>query len=215
MKLKQRFELLRHDKPLAMILLLHILLCGCHIYHSLISPTHYNIYLRAGGCLLIAVMIFFGGRKGMSYGMLVYACALTYINTFYNYGSIFFMLVSIGANPKLKKPAIILYSVNAIISFSLQHLLVLSGAIHGIYILLFFVLISYVFSVHTPDKLNLTVDEENILKEMLKGKKQKEIELFSQPTITMKLKHARERNMCDSTAELVTKYKKEFKSSDK
>ena len=70
----------------------------------------------------------------------------------------------------------------------------------------------YVFSVHVPEKLNLTEDEKSILKEMADGKKQKEIDLFSQPTITTKLKNARERNLCTSTNELVYKYKSELEN---
>ena len=210
--LKQRYQLLKHDRILAMILLLHLMLALCHIYHSFLSPTHYHIYLRAGGCLTVALLIFLFGRKGLSVGMMLYACSLIYVNTFYNYGSIFFILVAAGANPKIEKPATVLYLINMVISFSLQKLLVFSAAIHVVYIVLFTLCIRYVFKVNTPDKLNLTADEENILSEMAKGKRQKEVDLFSQPTITMKLKHARERNMCESTGELLSKFKKELKS---
>lgn len=210
--LKQRYQLLKHDRILAMILLLHLMLALCHIYHSFLSPTHYHIYLRAGGCLAVALLIFLFGRKGLSVGMMLYACSLIYVNTFYNYGSIFFILVAVGANPKIEKPATVLYLINMVISFSLQKLLVFSAAIHVVYIVLFTLCIRYVFKVNTPDKLNLTTDEENILSEMAKGKRQKEVDLFSQPTITMKLKHARERNMCESTGELLSKFKKELKS---
>lgn len=211
-KLKQRCLLLKNDRLLLMILLLHLVLAVCHIYHSFISPTHYHIYLRFGGCLLIAALIFLFGRKGLSYGLLVYACSLIYVNTFYNYGSIFFILVAIGANPKIKIPAVILYAINVAVSFSLQKLLVFSATIHIVYFILFALCIMYVFSVHVPEKLNLTEDEKSILKEMADGKKQKEIDLFSQPTITTKLKNARERNLCTSTNELVYKYKSELEN---
>lgn len=214
MRLKQRIDLLRNDKILSMLFILHLILAVCHIYHSFISPTHYHIYLRAGGCLVIAILIFLLGRKGLSYGLAIYACALIYVNTFYNYGSIFFILVAIGANPKIEKPAIIIYLINMVISFSMQKLLVFSASIHVVYILLFALCIRYVFKVNTPDKLNLTEDERAILKELYGGKKQKEIDLFSQPTITAKIKNARERNMCDTTAELVAKYTLEIEKSN-
>ena len=208
-KLKQKYELLKNDRILSMIFLLHLILAMCHLYHSFISPTRYHIYLRAGGCLLIAVLIFIFGRKGLSYGMTMYACALIYVNTFFNYGSIFFILVAIGANPKTKKQIMLLYLVNMVVSFSMQKLLVFSAAIHIVYIILFALCIRYVFKVNTPDKLNLTEDEKAILGELAKDKLQKEIDLFSQQTISQKLKNARERNMCDSTAELVSKFKDE------
>ena len=41
----------------------------------------------------------------MSVGFVLYACSLIYINTFYNYGTIFFLLIAYGAYPKIKIPA--------------------------------------------------------------------------------------------------------------
>ena len=67
--------------------------------------------------------------------------------------------------------------------------------------------LQYVFKVNKPNKLNLTEDEKKILDELAKGKIQKEIDLFSQQTISQKIKNARERNMCETTGELVEKFK--------
>lgn len=204
--LDQKVELLKNDKILLMIFLLHIVLTVCHICHSFLSDIQYHAYMRAGCCLLIAILIFFFGRIGLSYGFVIYACILAYFNTFYNYGSIFFTLIAIGANPKMKKCFIGVLLLNVIISFSLQRLIVFSFAIQVIYFALYYLCTKYVFTVHGPDKLNLTEDEKIILDELLSGKKQKEIEQYSQPTITHKLKNARERNLIETTAELLTKY---------
>ena len=87
-----------------------------------------------------------------------------------------------------------------------------SGVIHAIYLVLFYYCISYVFKVNPPTKLNLAEDEQMILNEMLAGKKQKEIDLYSQQTITAKLKTMRERNMCDSTSTLLARYAVEKES---
>ncbi|MBR6081248.1 MAG: hypothetical protein IKP60_13985 [Treponema sp.] len=138
---------------------------------------------------------------------------LIYVNTFYNYGSIFLILVSIGAYPKIQKTAVIVYLVNVAISFSFQHLLVFSAAIHVVYIILFWLCTKYVFKVNSPEKLNLTDDEKKILKELLDGKMQKEIDLFSPQTVTAKLKNARERNMVETTPELLSKYAAENNKS--
>ena len=120
-----------------MIFFLHLVLAVCHLCHNFMSETKYHGDLRTAGCILIAVLIFFRGRQGMSFGFLIYACMLIYVNTFYNYGSIFLILVSIGAYPKIQKTAVIVYLVNVAISFSFQHLLVFSAAIHVVYIILF------------------------------------------------------------------------------
>ena len=208
-RLRQRYLLLVNDKFLLIIFLLHLLVIICHVSQNYLSDIQYHWYLRAGGCGIIAFLIFLGGRKGLSYGLTVYACALIYINTFYNYGSIFFILVAMGANPKRQIPIAVVFLINVIISFSLKHLIVISFIIQLTYAVLFYLCMKYVFKIHTPETLNLTEDEKKILQELAKGKLQKEIDLFSEQTITHKMKNARERNMCNSTAELVEKFKKE------
>ena len=208
--LKSKIELLYNDKELFKIFLLHILLIGLHVYENYVGNIEYHWYLRAGGCGLIALSIFFFGRKGLSYALVIYSCTLIYVNNFYNYATIFFMLVAIGANPKLKKVAPWIYLVNVVISFTLKRLGIIPFLIHVIYIIMFYTKVAYVFAINTPKKLNLTESEKEILNELAKGKLQKEIDLYSQQTISHKVKNARERNMCDTTAELVEKYKQEI-----
>ena len=207
--LKSRVVLLKNDKELLKIFLLHILLIALHVYENYVGTIEYHWYIRAGGCGLISLFIFFLGRKGLSYALVVYSCVLVYINNFYNYATIFFMLIAIGANPKIKKFAPWIYLVNVVVSFTLKRLGIVPFLIHVTYIFMFYTKMSYVFSVNKPEVLNLTEDEKAILQELLSGKKQKEIDLYSQTTITAKIKNARERNMCDSTADLLVKFGKE------
>ena len=119
------------------------------------------------------------------------------------------MLIAIGANPKLKKVAPWIYLANVVISFSLKRLDIVAFLIHIIYVFMFQIKMNYVFAINKPTVLNLTDDEKAILSELAKGKLQKEIDLFSEQTITHKLKNARERNMCNSTGELVEKFRQE------
>lgn len=72
---------------------------------------------------------------------------------------------------------------------------------------MFYTKTGYVFAIHKPETLHLTEDEKKILDELAKGKLQKEIDFFSEQTISAKLKHARERNMLETTADLILKYK--------
>lgn len=180
-----------------------------HFYEYKTSSIEYHWYLRAGGCGIISLFIFLFGRKGLSYGLLIYSCSLVYVNMFYNYATIFFMLIAIGANPKLKKFAPWIYLINVVISFSIKRLDIVAFLIHIVYVFMFQIKMNYVFAINKPEKLNLTKDEIDILKELAKGKLQKEISLFSEQTITHKIKSARERNMCSSTGELVEKFKQE------
>jgi DNA-binding NarL/FixJ family response regulator len=106
----------------------------------------------------------------------------------------------------LNKIALWIYLANVVISFDLKRLGIVAFLIHLVYVKMFQIKMNYVFAINKPEKLNLTEDEKAILSELAKGKLQKEIELFSEQTITHKLKNARERNMCNSTAELVSKF---------
>lgn len=208
-KLKQKYLLLINDKDLLHIFLLHLLLIVLHFYEHKTSDIEYYWYLRASGCGVIALCIFLFGRKGLSYGLLIFSCSLVYVNMFYNYATIFFMLIAIGANPKLRKIAPWIYFANVVISFDLKRLGIVAFLIHLVYVKMFKIKINYVFAINKPTALNLTEDEKAILTELAKGKLQKEIGLFSEQTITHKIKSARERNMCSSTGELVEKFKKE------
>lgn len=205
-KLKQRCDLLKNDKSLLMIFFLHLLLIVLHVYENYVGSIEYYWYLRAGGCSLISFCIFFFGRKGLSFALLVFSCVLVYINNFYNYATIFFMLIAVGANPKLRKVAPWIYLVNVIVSFTLKRLGIIPFVIHVVYMFMFQIKVNYVFSVNKPETLNLTDDEKLILDELLDGKMQKEINLYSQQTITAKIKSARERNLCETTAELMSMY---------
>ena len=207
--LKNRIELLKNDKELAKIFFLHLLLIALHIYEEYVGTIEYHWYLRAGGCAVISLMIFMFGRKGLSYGLVIFSCSLVYINNFYNYATIFFMLIAIGANPKIKKVAPWIYLVNVVIAYTMKRLGIIPFLIHCTYITMFYTKINYVFKVNTPDKLNLTDDERKILDLKLQGFQQKEIDIFSQQTISAKMKSARERNLCETTEELMAKYAKE------
>ena len=210
--LKSRIELLANDKDLLKILILHLLLIVLHVYENYVGEIEYHWYLRAGGCGLIALCIFLFGRKGLSYGLIVYSCTLVYVNNFYNYATIFFMLIAIGANPKLRKVAPWIYLVNIVISYTLKRLGIIPFLIHCTYVVMFYTKMGYIFSVNKPETLNLTDDERQILDLKLQGKMQKEIDLFSPQTITAKMKSARERNLCETTEELMAKYAKEKES---
>lgn len=207
--MKSRIELLKNDKELLKIFLLHLVLIALHVYENYVGEIEYHWYLRAGGCGLISMMIFLFGRKGLSYGLVAYSCTLVYINNFYNYATIFFMLIAIGANPKIKKFAPWIYLLNVVIAYTMKRLGIIPLLIHVTYIFMFYTKMSYVFSVNKPEKLNLTDDERKILDLKLQGKQQKEIDLFSQQTITAKIKSARERNLCETTEELMSKYSRE------
>ena len=207
--LRNRIELLKNDKQLALIMLLHIVLIGLHVYEWKVGDIEYYWYLRAGGCGVIALFIFLFGRKGLAWSLVIFACTLVYINNFYNYATIFFVLVAMGADPKLRKVAPWIYLVNVFVAYTMKRLGITPFMIHLIYCVMFYTKMNYVFAIHKPERLNLTDSERQILDLKLQGKMQKEIDLYSPQTITAKMKSARERNLCETTEELMAKYAKE------
>lgn len=213
--IKNRIKLLKNDTELAKLLFCHLLLIVLHYFEYRTTDVQYFWYLRAGGCALIAVLIFFIGRTGLAYGLFVFSCTLVYINNFYNYATIFFMYIAIGANPKLRKIAPWIYILNVIISYKLKNLDIIAFCIHCVYTVMFGIKINYVFIPNKPEVLNLTEDEKIILEELAKGKLQKQIEGYHQNTVTKYLRNAMERNMCKTKTELLQKYMATMESQDK
>ena len=204
--IKNRINLLKNDKDLAKLLFCHLLLIVLHVCEYYTTDIQYFWYLRAGGCALISVLIFFIGRQGLAYGLFIYGCTLVYVNNFYNYATIFFIYIAAGANPKLKKVAPWIYIANVAIAFKLKNLDIIAFCIHCIYTVMFGIKINYVFIPNKPETLNLTEDEKFILSELAKNKLQKQIEGYHQNTITKYIKNAMDRNMCKTKAELLHKY---------
>lgn len=213
--IKNRIKLLKNDTELAKLIFCHLLLIVLHYFEYRTTDVQYFWYLRAGGCALIAVLIFFFGRNGLAYGLFIFSCTLVYINNFYNYATIFFMYIAIGANPKLRKVAPWIYILNVIISYKLKNLDIIAFCIHCVYTVMFGIKINYVFIPNKPEVLNLTEDEKIILEELAKGKLQKQIEGYHQNTVTKYLRNAMERNMCKTKTELLQKYMATMESQDK
>ena len=205
-----KIKALREDKELFKLFLCHLLLVLLHYYEYKTENIEYFWYLRAGGCALISIMIFFMGSTGLAYGLFIFACTLIYVNKFYNYATIFFIHTAIGANPKLKKIGPYIYIANVAISFKLQHLDIIAFCIHVIYTVMFGIKINYVFIPKKAAKLNLTEDEKLVLEELACGKLQKEIEQFTENQVTQILKNAVSRNMCKSKTELMQKYMTQY-----
>ena len=208
MTLKKRYEILKSDKVLFLIFLIHLLLVFFHFAYSFYAST-WQSYLRGGFCFLIAVSTFFFLRKGFSISILLYAYVLLYFNNFFNYTSFLFVLFAIYCTPKLQKYAVILYALNVFVAFAARNLAILTLGIHGLNCFLFYTCAKYLFAAITPATLLLTEDERIVLQELAKGKLQKEIQQFSENRVTQILKNAMSRNRCKTKTELLHKFIKE------
>lgn len=208
MAIGKKYKVLKSDKVLFGIFLIHLLLAFSHFMYSF-QTEYYQCYIRCGFCLFIAASTFLFLRKGFSISILIYGCVLLYFNNFFNYTSFLFVLFSIYCTPKIQNIAILLYAVNVFIAFTVRNFEIMTLGIHGLNCFLFYSCAKYLFAAISPSTLILTDEEKLILEEMSKGKMQKEIDGFSQNTITKHLKNAMERNLCKTKAELMQKFIKE------
>ncbi|MBP5785252.1 MAG: hypothetical protein J6W16_06700 [Methanobrevibacter sp.] len=69
-----------------------------------------------------------------------------------------------GADPKLKKVAPVVYLINVFVAYTIKRLGITPFMIHLIYCVMFYTKINYVFAIHKPEKLNLTDSERQWLK---------------------------------------------------
>lgn len=207
LSLRKRVQIVKSDKVLLSIILIHLLLAFFHFAYSFFSE-HQQCYIRCGFCVFIAISSFFFLRKGFSLSILAYGCVLLYFNNFFNYTSFLFVLFAIYCTPAMQKPALLLYAMNVFIALALKNCEIMTLGIHGMNCFLFYTCAKYLFAAKTPELL-LTDDERKVIAELATGKLQKEIDLFSQNTITKLLKNAMERNICKTKAELIHKYLKE------
>ena len=208
MTLKKRYQIVRSDKVLFAIFLIHLLLAFFHIAYSFYTE-YPQCYIRCGFCLAIAIATFFFLRTGFSYSILIYAYVLVYFNNFFNYTSFLFVLFAIYCNPKIKNNALLIYALDVFVVFAIKQNAILTLGIHGLNCLFFYLLSTRVFGFVQTSTLLLTDDERYVLTELAAGKLQKQIDKFSPNTVTKLLKNAMERNKCKTKTELQHRFLKE------
>lgn len=209
MTLKKRIQIVRSDRVLSSIILIHLLLVFFHCAYSFFTD-YWQCYVRAGFCFLIALSTFIFLRKGFAVTIAIYAYVLLYFNRFFNYTSFLFVLFAIYSYQKIEKPALVLYAINLFISFAIKQYAIMTLGINALNCILFYTLAKYLFASKVQSVLLLTDDERIVLEELANGKLQKEIKQFSENQVTQILKNAVSRNLCKSKAELLQKYIKEF-----
>ena len=209
MTLRKKCQIIKSDKVLLSVIMIHVLLVFFHCAYSFFTD-YWQCYVRAGFCFLIAVSTFLFLRKGFAVTIAIYAYVLLYFNRFFNYTSFLFVLFAIYSNPKIEKPALIFYALNLFVSFAVKQYSIMTLGINGLNCILFYTLAKYLFSAKVQSILLLTNDERIVLEELASGKLQKEIEQFSQNKVTAVIKNAMARNNCRTKTELLNKYITEY-----
>ena len=209
MTLRKKLQIIKSDKVLLSVILIHLLLVFFHCAYSFFTD-YWQCYVRAGFCFLIAASTFLFLRKGFSITIMIYAYVLMYFNRFFNYTSFLFVLFAIYSNPKIEKPALILYAINLFVSFAVKQYAIMTLGINALNCILFYTLARYLFATKVQATLLLTDDERLVLEELASGKLQKEITEFSENRVTQIIKNAMVRNSCKTKAELQQKYIAEY-----
>lgn len=160
-------------------------------------------------------------KKGFHWFYLVYTVVILYAASlektflYNNYTALFILCIVISIQPKIRKPAIIIYFA------AVTALFIIKKDDAGYALSLYFIhivrsiwyvgLVEYVlYDKFKRKKLVLYEDERRILDQLCAGKVyQKEVEGFSENTIYRKLKAARERNGNLTRDELVEAYRTE------
>ena len=209
MTLRKKLQIIKSDKVMLSVILIHLLLVFFHCAYSFFTD-YPQCYVRAGFCFLIAAATILFLRKGFAVTIAIYAYVLLYFNRFFNYTSFLFVLFAIYSYQKIEKPALVLYAINLFVSFAVKEHAIMTLGINALNCILFYTLAKYLFATRVQAVLLLTDDERIVLEELAGGKLQKEITDFTENRVTQIIKNAMSRNLCKSKAELLQKYITEY-----
>lgn len=212
MTFKKRYETFKADRAFFIICIIHFFLAFFHLVYSFCTD-HWQCYVRAAFCFLIALCIFLFQRRGFSFAILLYSYTLLYFNNFYNYTSFVLVIFAIIATPKFTVPALVLYGANLIPALVYRQNELPTIGIHVLNCIWITAFIEQVVIKKQPKTLQLTDDERVVLSQLAEGKLQKEVEPFTQNQVTQILKNAMNRNMCKTKQELLNLFIKENHAS--
>lgn len=149
--------------------------------------------------------------------ILVFVIAFEKTLLFNNYTALFIICLVIMIQPKITKPAIVVYFVSVIFAFLINEEPLYLFFIHFFRSIWFLGIVIYVLdNKFERKKLILYDDEAEILSQICDGKTyQKEVRGYSENTVYRKLKAARERNGNISKEQLIELYKQEFQNNEK
>lgn len=166
----------------------------------------------AANLIYIPVVILFK-QKGFYIFYICYALIIMAIGGFNeaklynNFTSLFIFVTLLVIRPKYKVFIVTIYLVALTTVFALNDESLNSYLIHMARGTWFYLNIKYfILQNYQRKPLDLTEDEELILKELNEKKLLKACDSFSKNTITEKLKAARKRNNCVNNAELLAEY---------
>lgn len=178
---------------------------------------NYFSYFTLISRIIFPLIVFFFGNKGMWIFYYVTAIVRTLDISFDDFTALTaFCILFLFIKPKykwLKFVTVISYLISVFCVAALHHKQPYHLFAHFIGCCILSITVYKLFYIEDnrirshKSNLHLTHDEVLIIEELLKGKQQKEIEMFSQNTVCTKLKQARNRNGLKTTDELLMLYR--------
>lgn len=190
-----------------------------YIFKGITETFYIGTYIYIALNILYCPLAFIFKRKFFCIFQLFYAFVLIFIYAFCpsalynNYSAFLVVCIVCLYKPAWKRYALAGYFILMSIAFALNTESMIYYLIHIIRCSYFFFVFYYVIhnrferiSRKGINGLELTDDEFNILKQMISGKKQKEVDGYSINTVTKKLSDARMRNDIATTQELLFRF---------
>lgn len=211
LKLKEHFK----DKILMATILSAALLVICHIGQYINSEHKVESLIRIIFFAIYIPMAIIIGREAWLPSIAALSVLILTKNKIYNYTSFVLMIICTYLNRKLKYILLSIYTIEFLV-FSIKYdLTVMDFVIHFLSCIwiYFFVTLAIKTGISETQKketkLVLTEKETYILKELKKGKRQKEIEGYAEGIISKVLSNCCIKNNCKDTIELRMRYEKE------
>ena len=209
--IKRKAFLFVKDKYCWTSCILAAVLLSLHSYQYLES-FRIEPLLRMSYCVIYPPVVFFFGREAILFLFLIFGYTIEQFTEFSNYTAFFIIIFFLLLHPKATIPVIVLYILDVIVVCEHHDKSVIHFAIHIFNCGFIFVASKIIFSIclkkvkRNLKKLQLDETDKEILSRLAEGALQKEIENYSENTVSKRLKKMRERNLCKTNSELIQRF---------
>ena len=198
------------EKLINLSFIVAAILIICHVAQFIDSGIKIETLLRITLCAAYIPAGLIWREKSLPVVFPIFAYAILIFNGYNNYTSFFIIVFSIQLNKKWRYQYLIFYLIDVTLALILHDRGATHAIIHILNCIFIYACYKILFSLKPKAKLNLELDEAQILAEWTQVKELKAVRSFSHNTVYDKLRAARLRNDCTSNDELLKKYIEEY-----
>lgn len=209
--MRKSFEEFKNDRVQYLSVICGLIILGFQIYEYLIDGYLLESLIRCSFWIIYPIVVLLSGRKGIYWSFLVFSLILVQFIEYTNFSSFIIVLLFILIYPKCKWHVIPVYVLDVIIvcirhDRTPAHLIIHYLCCAFIYFAAEIINAQYRKNILTDKQLVLDESERYILEKLAAGYKQKEIDGYSENTVSKKLKKCRKVNSCSTNSELIMKF---------